>query len=65
MSHFKIMECKFHWIEGLGNVSLGFLNAVGCGLENVVLVCMNHNDNIFAGTGEVLEDPYPGNCFYP
>jgi hypothetical protein len=59
------MECNFYWVEGLGNISSGFQNAVGCGLENVVLTCMNINDTIFAGTGEVLNDPVPGNCYYP
>jgi len=59
------MECNFYWVEGLGNISSGFQNAVGCGLENVVLTCMNINDTILAGIGEVLESPVPGSCYYP
>lgn len=59
------MECQFIWVEGLGNIASGLLNAVGCGLENVVLTCMSLNDTILAGVGEVLNDPIPGNCFYP
>ncbi len=41
------MECDFHWVEGFGNVTSGFFNAVGCGLENVVLTCMSINDTIW------------------
>ena len=59
------MECDFHWVEGLGNVSSGFQNAVGCGLENVMLTCISINDTIFAGGREVYNDPIPGNCDYP
>jgi len=57
------MECDFHWVEGLGNVSSGFLNAVGCGLENVHLSCISISDSIFFGGWEW--DPIPGNCYYP
>ena len=57
------MECRFHWVEGLGNVSSGFLNVVGCGFENVNLSCISINDTIFFGGWEW--DPIPGNCYYP
>jgi hypothetical protein len=59
------MECNFHWVEGLGNVSSGLQNAVGCGLENVGLTCISINDSIFLDGGYIWEDPIPGNCYYP
>lgn len=59
------MECNFHWIEGLGNASSGFQNAVGCGLENVGLNCISINDSIFLDGGYIWEDPIHGNCYYP
>jgi hypothetical protein len=57
------MECRFHWVEGLGNVSSGFQNVVGCGFENVGLTCISINDSIFFGDWEWV--PIPGNCYYP
>lgn len=59
------MECRFHWVEGLGNVSSGFQNVVGCGFENVILSCISINDSIFLDGSYIWEDPIPGNCYYP
>ncbi len=59
------MECDFHWVEGLGNVSSGFQNVVGCGLDNVTLNCISINDSIFLDGSYIWADPVPGNCYYP
>jgi len=59
------MECNFHWVEGLGNVSSGFQNAVGCGFVDVGLSCISINDSIFLDGGYIWDDPIPSNCYYP
>ncbi|GAB1403619.1 hypothetical protein MASR1M74_07970 [Lentimicrobium sp.] len=59
------MECPFIWVEGIGNVASGLLNAVGCGFENVYLSCMSIGDTILAAFCEVYQNPSVGVCDLP
>ncbi|MBW6490089.1 MAG: T9SS type A sorting domain-containing protein [Lentimicrobium sp.] len=59
------MDCPFIWVEGIGNIASGLLNAVGCGFQNIYFECMSVSDTVFAGYLEVFQEPYTGVCDFP
>lgn len=59
------MECPFVWVEGIGNIASGLLNAADCGLVNHNLNCMSISDTILASYEEVHQNPIAGVCKLP
>lgn len=59
------MECPFIWVEGIGNIASGLLNAADCGFVDHYLNCMSISDTIMAGYLEVYQNPSVGVCDLP